>query len=295
MLPTSNPVLAIAFMLLASVFIAATMVLAKALGTDALGAPLHPFQVTHGRFLFAFLGIAGTALVLRPRLRTRKIHLHLIRSAFGFLGVTLMFASVVLIPVSDATAISFLNPIFAMVLAIPLLGERVGPIRWIAAAIALSGALILLRPGPGTFQAPALLSLGAAMAFSVEITVMKLLSRQDSPLQIMVFNNAMGLVLASVAVLFVWQPPSAAQWGAMVALGGLMALAQACYVNAVARAEASLVMPFSYGTLVFAAAYDFAIFATVPDAVSVLGALVIVFGAVLLAWREARAHQRRQR
>jgi len=84
----------------------------------------------------------------RPDLR-----IHIGRTLFGWGGVTCMFAAVAFMPMSDATAISFLNPVFGMLLAIPLLGERVGPWRWLAAAMALIGALILLRPGPDTFQA----------------------------------------------------------------------------------------------------------------------------------------------
>lgn len=238
--------------------------------------------------MFAFLGISLVAVLLRARFGGMRWRLHLLRSAAGFVGVTLMFASVALIPVSDATAISFLNPVFAMLPAIPVLGERVGPWRWLAAGVAMAGALILLRPGPGSFQAAALLSLAAAMAFGVEITVMKLLSRREGPLQILLINNAIGLTLSTVALCFAWQAPSGAQWGALAALGFLMAMAQAAYVNAVSRAEASLVVPFSYATLVFATLYDWAIFTAVPDGVSILGALVIVAGAALLAWRETR-------
>ena len=67
-----------------------------------------------------------------------------------------------------------------------------------------------------------------------------------------------------------------------------MATAQACFVNAMARADASFVTPFSYVTLIFAALYDLLIFDVWPDAVSITGALVILGGASLLAWRESR-------
>lgn len=285
----ANPPLAIAFMLLATMFIAATMLLAKALGTDALGVPLHPLQVSHGRFLFAFLAVSSVSLILRPRLRTGNPGLHVLRSSFGFAGVSMMFAAAAFIPLSDATAISFLNPIFAMILAVLFLSERVGPYRWLAACIALVGALILLRPGPGSFQAAALLALGAAICFGAEITVMKRLSRQEAPLQILLINNALGLAISTCAVVAYWQPPTGAQWAALAALGVLMASAQAAYVNAIARADTSLVVPFSYATLVFAALYDFALFSVVPDAVSITGAGIIIAGALLLAWREARS------
>ena len=284
----NNPPAAIALMLLATVFIAATTLLAKALGTDALGAPLHPLQISQGRFLFAFIAIGGLAAALRPKLHAPDLKLHAARSLFGWAGVSLMFAAVAFIPLSDATAISFLNPVFAMILAIPLLGERVGRIRWTAAAIALSGALILLRPGPASFQPGAVLALMAAMVIGVEIICIKRLSGREPPLQILLINNAMGLSIATLAVLPVWAPPTAGQWAALAGVGLLMALAQACFVNSVARAEASLVVPFSYATLVFATLYDLAIFGVVPDAVSASGAAIIIAGAALLAWREAR-------
>ena len=282
-----NPRLAIAFMVLATVFIAATMLLAKALGTDRLGDPLHPIQVSHGRFLFALIGLVLAATIVRPTFSRPHIRFHLLRSVAGWLGVTMMFASVIFIPLPDATAISFLNPVFAMILAIPLLGERVGPIRWLAAAIALVGALVLLRPGPGTFQITALLALGAAVMFGLEIVVMKRLAKREGLFQILLINNALGLTFSTIAVSFVFLSPTLAQWIALAALGGLMALAQTCYVNSVSRADASLVVPFSYGTLVFATFYDWVIFAEIPDRISVLGACIIIAGAAMLAWREA--------
>lgn len=283
----NRPAYAVGAMLLATAFIAATTLLAKALGTNALGEPLHPFQVSHGRFLFAAIAIGLVALVLRPKIVEPNLRLHIIRCVFGWAGVSLMFAAAARIPLSDATAISFLNPVFAMMLAIPLLGEKVGPWRWAAAGIALVGALVLLRPGPDSFQVAALLALGAAMMMGVEVICIKRLARMEGPFQILIINNAIGLCIATVAVLAVWQPPNPAQWGALAALGVLMACAQTCFLQAMRFADATLTLPMTYATLVFAALYDAWLFGVIPDAVSVLGAAIIVSGAALLAWREA--------
>lgn len=291
--PAAPPFLAALLMLSATAFIAATTLLAKALGTSALGTPLHPLQISHGRFVFAFLFYLLVAAVLRLRVRDPHWRLHFGRTLFGWGGVSLMFAAAAFIPLSDATAISFLNPVFAMMLAIPLLGERVGPIRWAAAAVALIGALILLRPTPASFQVAALLALAAAVLMGMEVIFIKKLSGREGPLQILLINNSLGVAIASVAVLAVWQMPNAAQWGALASLGVIMALAQACFINAVARAEASFVVPFSYATLVFATLYDWVVFAQVPDAISYLGAAVILSGAALLAFRELQLGRRR--
>jgi drug/metabolite transporter (DMT)-like permease len=287
-LRVQNPPLAVALMLTATAFIAGTMVMAKSLGTDLLGPALHPLQISHGRFLFAFAAIATAASVFRPKIANPHWGLHIGRTVFGWGGVTLMFAAVAYIPLSDATAISFLNPVFGMLLAIPLLGEHVGRWRWLAAFMALIGALILLRPGPDTFQAAGLLALGAAMIMGMELIFIKKLANREPSFQILLVNNAIGLCIATLAVLPVWVMPTMAQWGALAGLGFLMATAQACFVNAVARADASFVTPFSYVTLIFATLYDLLIFNVWPDWVSGLGALIILSGASLLAWRERR-------
>ena len=287
-LHAQNPPLAIVLMLTATAFIAGTTVMAKALGTDALGPPLHPLQISHGRFLFAFAAIATAALIFRPTIKNPHMGLHIGRTLFGWGGVTLMFAAVAYIPLSDATAISFLNPVFCMLLAIPLLGERVGRWRWLAAFMALIGALVLLRPGPETFQVAGLLALAAAMIMGMELIFIKKLADREPAFQILLINNAIGLCIATLAVLPVWQIPTPAQWGALAGLGFLMATAQACFVNAVARADASFVTPFSYVTLIFASVYDLFIFDVWPDWISIIGALIILSGASLLAWRERR-------
>jgi drug/metabolite transporter (DMT)-like permease len=240
----SNPGLAALLTVLAAALLAGTTLLAKALGTDALGPALSPFQISHGRFLFALLAIAGMSALVRPRFTRPDLATHAKRSVLGWGGVTLMFAAAAFIPLSDATAISFLNPVFGMILAIPLLGERVGPVRWAAAGIALTGAAILMRPGSG--------------------------------------------VVETLAVVWVWAAPTPAQWAALAALGGLMALAQTAFINAMARGDASYVAPFFYTALIFAGLYDGLVFGVWPDAISILGAVVILGGAGLLLWREGR-------
>ncbi|MEM7721896.1 MAG: DMT family transporter [Pseudomonadota bacterium] len=275
-------------MLAATLFLAGTTLLAKALGTDALGPALHPLQVSHGRFVFAWLAIATALAVLRPRLIRPDFKAHIARTICGWSGVSLMFAAAAMIPLSDATAISFLNPVFGMLLAIPLLGERVGPWRWLAAVIALIGAMVLIRPGTEAMQLGALFALAAALMMGLELIFIKRLSGRESPLQILFVNNSIGVVIATLAVIWVWEPPTPAQWAGLAALGVIMACAQACFVNAMRRADASFVTPFSYLTLVFAALYDFAIFGVSPTAISLAGAAIIIAGAALLAWREAR-------
>lgn len=281
-----QPLAAAGFMLLAAALVAGTTLLAKVAGE----AGLHPLQVSHGRFLFAFLGIVAANLILRPRYTRPKWAVHAGRSFSGWAGISLTFAAVQFIPLGDATAISFLNPVFAMFLAIPILGEKIGPWRWVAAVITLTGGAILLRPGSGTIEPGALLALAAAAFMAFEITLIKFLSDREGPLQILLINNGMGLTIATIAasVLWVWQMPDARVWAVLAGIGFVMATAQACFIQAMRRADASFASPFFYATLIFAALYDGLAFGVWPDRLSALGAGVIVAGGALLAWREGR-------
>ena len=287
-----NPPLAAALTLLAAAFAAGTMLLAKALGTGAMGPDIPALQVSFGRFLFALMTIGTFVAITRPSFTRPNFKMHAARSGLGWGGVTLMFAAAAFIPLSDATAISFLNPVFAMILAIPFLGEKVGRVRWSAALIALAGAAILTRPGGGAVEFGALLALGSAVLLGCEVILIKRLSGREAPVQILLVNNAIGLCIASVAASFVWVWPSTQQWAALAGIGILMAGAQACFVNAMARADASFVAPFFYAVLVFSALYDWAVFGVWADTISIIGSAIILSGAALLAWREARLAKR---
>lgn len=283
-----QPLLAALLTVFASAFIAGTTLLAKAIGTGALGTALHPLQVSNGRFIFAFtvIGIAGGAL--RAKIKHPNWITHIKRSTLGWSGVTLMFAASAYIPLSDATAISFLNPVFGMIFAFFLLREHVGIIRWSAALAALIGAIILLRPTPASFDPYALFALGAAILLGLELIFIKRLSGQEGPFQILIINNLVGVIISSIACAFVWTAPTLQQWMALAGIGVLMALAQTCFVNAMARADASFVSAFVYTTLVFTTLYDFALFDVVPDVISMFGASIIIAGVALLAWRGNR-------
>jgi len=283
-------------MLAAAALVAVTTLLAKALGRGIGGEPLPPFMVSAGRFAFAWLTLLPFVAWLRPSFKGAAWRLHAARSLCGWAGVSGMFAAAAVLPLADATAISFLNPMIAMVLAIPLLGERIGPWRWAAAAVALAGALVLIRPGAEAFQPVALVALASAVFMGLETILVKRLTggesssgetREGEPmLRILAINNALGAAIAVAVASVVWIWPSPTQWALLAAIGVVMVTAQAMFIQALRRGDASFVVPLFYATLVFAALYDLAVFGEIPTALSGLGAALIVAGAVLLAWRE---------
>lgn len=283
-------------MLLATGFFAGTTLLAKALGSGALGAPVNALMISQARFVVGFLAVLLVLAALPRRVRALPAgaprpawRLHMLRTVLGWTAGAMVFAAAAQIPLTDVNALSFLSPIATMLFAVPLLGERIGRWRWLAAGLALTGALVLLRPGDGVVHPAALMALGAALLMGLEGVVIKRLAGREPPQQIMLVSNAMGAVLASVMVLpfFQW-PEMGAQWLALGAVGLFMVAGQLLLVLAFARADASFVTPFLYLVLVWAALFDIALFAIMPDAASIAGAAIIVAGGLVMAWRETR-------
>ena len=273
-------------MVAASSLIGMTTIIAKILGQGFEGESLHPLQVTAGRFVFALLTLFLFYTFRRFEIKSTNYKIHFGRSLMGWLGVSCMFAAVKFIPVSDAISISFMNPVIAMLIAIPFLKEQVGGTRWLAALISFAGALILLRPGFDNFQWTTLFAFGSAFFLGFEVILIKKLSSLESPLQILIINNCIGCILSLTAAFFVWNTPNPRQWAELIALGVIMVSAQSLFIQSMRSGDASYVLPFSYMTIVFAAVYDFLIFTTKPDWISVIGAIIIVSGAILLGTRE---------
>lgn len=278
----------IGLMMASCSLIAGTTLLAKALGTGFGGVPLSPFQVTFGRYVFALVVLLAVMAAIRPRLTRPAFRIHGLRAFCGWAGVTAMFAASAMIPLADAVAITFLNPIFTMLFAIPFLRETVGPRRWAAAALCFAGALLLIRPGMSSFQPLGLIALAAALILGFEAMLVKFLSNREGTIQILLLSNLLGSAFATLSVGFVWIAPSATQWAAMAAVGVMMVGAQALFLMALRRGDVSFVSPLFYGTLIFAALYDLAVFGVVPQTLSLLGIAVILFGAVLLGLSEHR-------
>ena len=288
--PTTQSILLVLFSV---ALFALLSLVAKLLGTDTLGPPLHPMQISAARFIVALLSL-GAFYFIRPiDFDNVPWGLHLRRGIAGWCGVTCLFAAAILMPLADANAIGFLSVIVTMVLSVLMLREHAGPRRWTAAVIALVGALLITRPGTSAFQPAALIALLAAIFIGFEIIFIKQLSGREPVLRILIVNNLIGAAISAVVVGFVWQTPTVPQWLLIVLIGSLMIGVQTTNILAMQRGDASFVAPFWYATPAFAAIYDYLVFQQGVAMASGIGILLIVAGGVIISWREHMAKQRR--
>ena len=204
--------------------------------------------------------------------------------------ICVMVAGFVLLGLIEAHAIFAAYPLLVAALSGPVLGERVGWRRWAAIAIGFVGVLVILQPGVAVFSPAALIPLAAAFMFALYGLLTRYAARRDTTATSFFWTGVVGAVAMTLVGVWFWEPMTARDWGWMACLcltgaGGHWLLIR-CYEVA----EASVVQPFAYLQLVFAALIGVTVFGeAVRWNVVAGGAIVIAAGLFTLA--RARATQ----
>jgi S-adenosylmethionine uptake transporter len=250
---------------------------------------IHPFELAFFRNLFSLMMLAPW--VLRggfARLRTASINKYGLRGLLSIVAMLSWFYGLAMMPLAEATALSFTAPIFASIGAILFLGEHMGIRRWSAIVVGFIGAMIILRPGFHAVSWPALVVLGGSAAVAGSIIMVKILSRTEPSNVIVAYMGIYLVPMSLIPALFVWTWPSGTDWLWLVFIAGVATIGQLGITYAYATTEATVVLPFDYARLPFAASIAYAAFGEVPDHRTWLGAAVIAGSTIYVARREAR-------
>ncbi len=255
-----------------------------------LSHDLHPMQI-------AFFRTVVPLFILVPMLmrqgpgwwRTSRPGLQFWRGMVGGISMITWFYSLSLIPVGDATALSFSVVIFTAVGAALFLKETVGARRWAAIAIGLVGTLIILRPGSDAMGAGALVALVSSVFWAAAVLVVKVLARTDSPMTIVFYSSIYFTILAGVPAAFYWIAPTMAQLGLLACVGLFALIAQLAMTNALKIAETTAIMPIDFTRLLWAAALGFVWFGEFPDLWTWVGGAIVFASTVYITYRESRA------
>ncbi|MDF1502772.1 DMT family transporter [Roseisolibacter sp. H3M3-2] len=240
---------------------------------------------------WAALRRAGLALRSDDPARQRAL---LARGAFGCLGLTCFYASLVRLPLAEATLLQYTNPIWASVLAAALLAERVGRREALCLAASVAGVVLVVRPaallGAGGSAIPlgavavALLgSLGSAAAY---VTIRKLGTAEPAP-RVTLYLPLVTVPLTVPLAVAGWVWPTPREWAVLVAMSVATQLAQVQLTKGLQREPAARATAVGYLQLVFAAAWGWLVFAERPTAWTAAGALTIVAATLVLALRRS--------
>ena len=248
-------------------------------------------------FEIVFLRVGTALLLMLPWLvrnrssafKTGMPLMHLARGFCTFGAITLMFYGVANAPLADATALQAVYPLFTIVLAVIIIGERPGMARWLATLAGFAGVLTIVQPGFAEVSLATLALLGCSVFYALSNTVVKLMTRAESVAKMTFSVNAIMLLLSAIPAAYVWVTPSLAMlpWVGLLAASGFGA--QYCMTKALGHGEASVVMPFDYLRLPFAAVAGFLLYLEVPDLFTVLGALIVFASVSYITASESRA------
>lgn len=254
-----------------------------------LGADLHPFEVAFFRSFFGFLFLLPLLFQVGfSHLKANNPGLLTVRAVVNLAAMLMFFTALTMAPLADVAALAFTAPIFATLLAIPFLGEKVGWRRALAIAAGFTGAMVVVRPGFGTLDLGHALVIGSAFIWASVMLLIKHISKTESSLTITLY---MGLLMTPISLPFAlpfWIWPDGVQWAWLAFIGASGGLAQWSLAEALKRGETASIMPLDFMKLVWAALIGFVAFSEIPGLDTAVGGVLIFGAATFIAIREAQ-------
>jgi drug/metabolite transporter (DMT)-like permease len=236
-----------------------------------------------------------------PNLATQRFPQHVMRAMTGTAAMSCSFFALTVLPLAEQTALTFTTPIFVTLLAIPLLGEKVGIHRFSAVGLGFVGILVIAL-GKGAFMGPMdpWIVFGMVVAvmhgvFSAATTLLvRSLSATERSTTIVLWQSLLMTSFTALTLPFVWVTPSGQEWLLLLVIGLVGGVAQVMLTEAFASAQVSSLGAYSYTGILWAVLLGWIFFGEAPGIATFIGSGLIVLAALYIMRREAiRAAQKR--
>ncbi|MCZ7933958.1 DMT family transporter [Agrobacterium leguminum] len=242
----------------------------------AQGVTYPAFQLVFIRAMIGLLFILP--LIWRHRMEMMRVRYpwrNIFRICCNAIALTSNFIAITLLPLATVNAVGFSRPLVTMAMAVAILGERVSRYRWAGACLAFVGVLIVIGPGGAAFNAGVLVVL-VSVVFGALAVIQTRALRQENTTVMMVFYTVGLAVITAVPAIWTWKPVAPLDWGPLLAIGLLAQLGQYCFLRAYRIADASVLAPVGYLSILFVTAVGYFLFDEVPEARVVVGIVIIL-------------------
>ena len=259
-----------------------------------LSASYNPVQIAWVRYtLHAVLSLPIVYFVYgQIALPRRNVGWHVLRGLSLSVITILYVMALERMPLANAVAIMFINPLIITALSPWVLGERVGPRRWAAVLVGFGGAVLVIRPGLDFAPVGTAYAVSSAVGYAGYILLTKRLSASTRPLIMLFLLGALGMAGATVAVPFVWRPVAFEDLPLLAGIGFLSVAIHLLVILAYARAEASAITPFTYFQIIGGTVLGLMVFGDFPRPQVLVGIALIIGCGIYIAWRERVAAAR---
>jgi len=257
-------------------------------GIKWLSAEIAVVQLLFLRSLFAMVFLVASTPVSGEKiaLKVKRPWLLALRSGINVFSWILFFTGLKYLPLATAVALFFSFPLFLAVISVPLLGEKVGIRRVLAIVVGFVGVLFITNPASG-LSLPALFMLGAASCWAIVAGMTRILGEEENTSTIL-FNALLGFVIIlAVPQYWIWQTLGLSEYMLITATAFFGAIAQFGVTKAYAIASPSLIAPFEYTALIWAAVFGYLVWGDIPDAYAITGAVLIISSGIYIIHREA--------
>ena len=219
-------------------------------------------------------------------LRTARPGAHLLRGLFGVAAMATLFLSFQMMPLADATAISFVQPLFLTALSVPFLGERVGIYRWSAVLVGFIGVLIMVQPGAGTLDPGGAVGLASALLMAGAFIMVRRLASTESSSAIVFYFAVISTAATALLLPFGWRTPTWADFGLLALLGLAGGTGQYLMTQAFRLAPAAVIAPFNYTAMIWAALFGYLIWGDLPTPALLAGGSIVMASGLYILYRE---------
>jgi drug/metabolite transporter (DMT)-like permease len=221
----------------------------------------------------------------RQLLQTTRTGLVLVRAASLAVGSLLVGLALRRMPVAETTAIIFLSPMVVVLLARPLLGERIGVLGWIAAAIGFVGVLLVAHPGGGLDTGGVIYALCSVAALVCYQLLSRTLVSTERTITMLFYTAMVGSAAFGVMLPWFWaaMTPTPLEWLLFLGMGVAGGLGHFLFTAAYRHTQASLLAPLNYLQLLWAGLLGWLVFDHVPDHLSIVGMCVIAASGLMIA------------
>lgn len=245
-----------------------------------------------------YIGHAGVALVFvwihwrqRPW-RSARPRLQLVRGTLLLLGTSLNFLALRYLQLAETASIYFSTPLLVAALAVPILGERIGPRRLAAIVVGFVGVLIVIRPGMGMMHWAVIFSCMVAISGAFYQILTRMLAGSDSAHTAQLYAALIGLAATTPFMPFEWVEPEGIAIPLMLVIGLFGGIGHWMLTVAHAYAPAPILAPFTYTQIVWMPVLGYAVFGNIPSPWVLLGGSIVVASGLYLLHRE-RATRRK--
>lgn len=254
-----------------------------------IGLRLYSSEVIFFRFLFSIITLLPFILYYgKNTLKTSHPYIHLIRGSLLFFGMVAWTYGLTITHVTTATVISWVIPLFTMILASFFLNENIIWQRWVVTVVSFVGIVVILNPRAIDFNPYTLIFVAASIAFSILDIINKKYVIEESILSMLFYSALVTAILSMPLTIYYWQTPKLKEIALLFILGGSANLILFFILKAFTLSDITALAPYRYLELIFSSIAAYFIFDEIPIQTTLIGALILIFATLFIIYSEKK-------